>query len=91
MGTGKRYREALNSEAVHFGGGYHPWQCFVTKVISHQYLAPPPQIRRETRKKGEGGEDSHLRDGVGWDSILDALLRPNRGDGAASVCGGAGG
>lgn len=35
------------------GDRCHPWQYYITRVISHEYLAPLPQIRRGKREKEE--------------------------------------
>lgn len=40
----------------HFGSECHPWQCFITRVVCHQYVARPPQIRRGSTEERRGGE-----------------------------------
>lgn len=75
----KKYGESLNSEVRQstFGDRCHPWQHCITGVISHQFLAPLPLIRREIRRGGGGPLlGLPLQGWPGRDSILDASLHP---------------
>lgn len=69
LGSGKRCGESLNSEAVQFGDKCYPWQYYITRVISHQYLSPLPKVGREKQEEGRGGEGPPTRapaSGLAW-------------------------